>query len=120
MPRDYRKIKAWELADDLAVLVYQVTEAFPSRERYSLVEQMRKSAVSVAANIAEGSARETQRDYLHFLVTARASLSELGYYVHLTQRLGFLQNGQAEKLDSFRRETAYTLQGLIRSVRQQI
>ena len=91
MPRDYRRIKAWQLADDLAVAVYVATESFPGYERYRLVDQMRRAAVSVAANIAEGSARDSQRDYLHFLTMARSSLSELGYYIHLAHRLDFLR-----------------------------
>ena len=58
--RDYRKIEAWQLADDLAVAIYRLSNGLPREEIYGLTSQMRRSAVSVAANIVEGSARETE------------------------------------------------------------
>ena len=81
--RDYTKIEAWKLADDLTVLIYQITKAFPKEELYGLTSQLRRAAASVPANIAEGSARGTNKDYLHFLFIARASLTEAHYFVHL-------------------------------------
>ena len=64
--RDYRKIDAWKLADDLTVAIYQLTRVFPKEELYGLTSQLRRAACSVPANIAEGSARESQKEYLHF------------------------------------------------------
>src|SRR5437867_2666267 len=80
MARDFKKIKAWQKADDLAVNVYEITRTFPKEEIYGMTSQMRRAAISVAANIAEGSARNTVRDYLHFLNLAEASLIEVEYY----------------------------------------
>ena len=88
--RDYTKIEAWKLADDLTVAVYEVTRSFPREEIYGLVSQIRRAAYSVPANIAEGSARGTQRDYLHFLYIARGSLTETQYFIHLAHRLHYL------------------------------
>ena len=65
--RDYTKIKAWQLADDLTVAIYQSTRSFPKDEIYSLTSQLRRAAYSVPANIAQGSSRESKKDYLHFL-----------------------------------------------------
>ena len=74
MARGFLDIKAWQFADDLAVDVYQTTTSFPSDQRYSLTNQMQRAAVSVAANIAEGSGRRTIADYLRFLYIAKGSL----------------------------------------------
>ena len=68
--RDYTKIEGWKMADDLPVEVYQVTKRFPREELCSLTNQLRRSGYSVAANIVEGSACESLKDYLHFLCSA--------------------------------------------------
>jgi four helix bundle protein len=74
--RDYTKIQAWKLADDLTVSIYERTRLFPKEELYGLTSQLRRAAFSVPANMVEGSSRESKQDYLHFLYIARASLSE--------------------------------------------
>jgi four helix bundle protein len=68
MDRDYTKIKAWQLSDELALLVYKTTEKFPKSEILGLTSQMRRAFVSVPANIVEGSARKSKNEYLQFLV----------------------------------------------------
>jgi hypothetical protein len=65
--RDYTKIEAWRLADDLTVAVYERTRRFPREEIYGLTSQLRRAAYSVPANIVEGASRESKKDYLHFL-----------------------------------------------------
>ncbi len=65
--RDYTKIEAWKLADDLTVAVYERTRSFPREEIYGLTAQLRRASYSVPANIVEGSSRDSQKDYLHFL-----------------------------------------------------
>lgn len=87
---DYTKIEAWMKADDLVIAVYELTRKFPKEELYGLTAQLRRAAYSVPANIAEGSARESKRDYLHFLYIARGSLTEVQYFAHLAYRLGYL------------------------------
>ena len=74
--RDFRKIEAWQLADDLAVAVYDATKAFPKEELYGITSQMRRAVTSVAANIVEGAARESAKDCAHFLQIARANSSK--------------------------------------------
>ncbi|HWH71018.1 MAG TPA: four helix bundle protein, partial [Candidatus Sulfotelmatobacter sp.] len=88
--RNYTKIEAWKLADDLTVAIYERTGTFPKEELYGLISQIRRAAYSVPANIAEGASRESKRDYLHFLYIARSSLSETHYFIHLAGRLGYL------------------------------
>ena len=117
--RDYTKIEAWKLADDLTVLIYEVTRAFPKEELYGLTSQLRRAAASAPANIAEGSARGTNKDYLHFLYIARASLTEAHYFVHLSKRLGYVEDQQHAELESLFRRTFACLIGLIAAVEKE-
>ena len=114
--RRFRSIKAWQRADDLVASMYDVTRTFPKDELYGLISQMRRAAVSVAANIVEGSSRRSRREYLQFLSVAKASLSELSYYLHLSSRLAYLTATQFADLDGMCEETARTLYGLTQSV----
>ena len=117
--RDYRKIDAWKLADDLTVAVYEKTRAFPREEMYGLTSQVRRAAYSVPENIAEGSSREGKRDYLHFLCIARGSLSEAQYFVHLAHRLGYLSPSDADALAAQTSAAFACLHGLIRAVEKE-
>lgn len=114
--RDYTKIEAWQLADDFTVAVYQRTRSFPREELYGLTSQIRRAACSVPANIVEGSARDSKKDYLHFLYIARASLAETQYFVHLGRRLGYLSEGESADLISQGRRTFGCLHGLIQAM----
>lgn len=114
--RDYTKISAWKLADDLTVAIYEKTRSFPREELYGLTSQLRRAVSSVPANIVEGSARETQKDYLHFLHIARASLSETQYFVHLARRLGYLAEENASVLHGQTKQVFACLHGLIQAV----
>ena len=113
MPRDYTKIKAWQLADRLALLVYKATKTFPKSEVWALTSQMRRSAVSVAANIVEGAARKNRNEYLQFLYIAISSLAELTYYIRFTKELEYLDTKTYEELSAKAQEGLRTLQGLI-------
>lgn len=117
--RDYTKIEAWRLADDLAVEVYAQTRDFPREELYGLTAQLRRAATSVPTNIVEGSARGTLRDYLHFLHIARASLSETQYHIHLSRRLDYLDDARATALQNRIRQTFACLHGLITAVERE-
>ena len=118
--RDYTKIKAWVLADDLTVEIYKATKSFPKDEMYALTSQIRRAAYSVPANIVEGSSRSSQKDYLHFLYIARGSLSETRYFVHLSNRLGYMGTEQTHQLTKQAEEASKTLVGLIRAVEKEV
>lgn len=116
--RDHKKLRAFELADELALLVYRNTVGFPSEEKFGLVSQMRRAAVSVPSNIVEGCARNTSSDYIRFLDIAYGSVRELEYQISLALRLGFLTRESSVDLENKCIETAKVLNGLIRSLRQ--
>jgi four helix bundle protein len=117
--RDYTKIKAWQLADDLTVEIYRETKHFPRDEVYALTSQIRRAAYSVPANITEGSSRNSHKDYLHFLYIARGSLSETRYFIHLSERLGYFTKDQAQSLTGQAEEASKTLVGLIQAVEKE-
>lgn len=117
--RDYSKIAAWKLADDLTVAVYEHTKGFPREELYGLTSQLRRASYSVPANIAEGASRESKKDYLHFLHISRGSLSETQYFIHLSLRLGYLSAAAGENLMSQTKQTFACLHGLIRAVEKE-
>jgi four helix bundle protein len=116
--RDHTKLKAFQLADALAVSVYKETANFPKAEQYGLTLQLRRSAVSVPSNIVEGCARQSEADYLHFLDIAYASARELDYQLSLAVRLGHLPDSAYTALASAATETAKVLSGLIRALRR--
>jgi len=115
--RDHTKLRAFELADEIAMLIYQVTRGFPKEEIYGLTSQMRRAAISVPSNIVEGCARESQADYLRFLEIAFGSLRELHYQCNLSNRLGYLKR-DFSALDLKIQETEKVLGALIRSMRK--
>jgi four helix bundle protein len=120
MARDFTKIQAWKLADDLTVDVYTATKQFPREELYGLTSQLRRAASSIPANIAEGSNRSSQKDYLHFLSVASGSLAEVRYFLHLSKRLGYLSESEYKKLSTPAEETSKTLAGLMSAIQKQI
>jgi four helix bundle protein len=117
--RDYTKIEAWKLADDLTVAVYERTRSFPKEEIYGLTSQLRRASYSVPANIVEGSSRESKKDYLHFLYIARGSLPETQYFIHLAGRLGYLSSDEVASLHGQTKLTFGCLHGLIRAVEKE-
>ena len=91
----HRDLVVWQKSMDLAVLVYRLSQKFPSSEAYRLVSQMTRSAVSVPANIAEGHARSSRKDYSHFLSVAKGSLMETETYLMLSVRLRYITEDDA-------------------------
>ncbi len=116
--RDHTQLKVFKLADGLALKIYRVSNLFPASEVYGLQSQVRRAAVSIAANIVEGCARHTEAEYLRFLDIAYGSARELQYEIGLAIRLGFLRDEIAQQLDSECTSTAKALNALIMSIRQ--
>ena len=116
--RDHRNLRAFQLADELAFLVYQDTKDFPREEMFGLTAQIRRSAVSVPSNIVEGCGRQSEADLVRFLDIANGSLRELQYQLSLASRLGYLPHAsQLQGDQSLVFETGRVLYGLLRSFR---
>lgn len=115
--RDHSKRRAFQLADELALLVYRHTDQFPQHEHFGLRSQLRRSAISTPSNIVEGCARHSEADYLRFLDIAYGSARELEHQLSLAHRLGYISHDRYRQLDGHSVETAKVLAGLIRAVR---
>ena len=116
--RDHTKLKAFVLADEVAVLIYRITIQFPKEEIYGLTSQMRRSGVSVPSNIVEGCARESQVEYLRFLEIAFSSLWELHYQFGLAVRLGYSKEPDTSSCEMKIKETEIVIAALIRAIRK--
>lgn len=120
MGRDFKKIAAWQKADEMALKIYEITKLFPKDEVHGLTSQLRRAAVSVPANIAEGASRNHKKEYLRFLHFAKSSLSEVDYYLHLSRRLGYLSETSYKECFLMKEEVAKTLHGLMNAVRSEV
>ncbi len=118
MGRHYKDLAAWQKAMQIVELVYTATGEFPKHELYGLAIQMRRAAVSVPSNIAEGQARFSKRDFRHFLRTSRGSLAELETQVLVAQRLKYIDRISAENILCCIDEVSRILSGLISSISQ--
>lgn len=95
--QSHRDLIVWQKGMDLAVEVYALTKRLPATENFRMIGQITRSVVSVPANIAEGRARSTRKDYANFLAIAQGSLAETETYILLSIRLGYLTDEQADK-----------------------
>ena len=112
--RNFRDLIAWQKAMKLAQVTYEMTSEMPASERFGLIEQMRRAAVSSPSNIAEGHARQTRRDYLRHLRIARGSLAELATQYELALNLEMIKPHSI--MSALLEEEDRVLQGLIRSL----
>jgi four helix bundle protein len=120
MTRSYRDLVAWKKAMRLVLEVYRATQVFPKDELYGLTSQLRRAAVSVPSNIAEGQARYSRREFQHFLNNARGSLAEVETQILLARELAYLAPDQAALLLSKAAELGRVLNGLLASLKKEI
>ena len=96
--QDYRKLSVWQKSHELTLEVYKVSADFPKGELYGLTSQIRRAAYSVPSNIAEGCGRGSEKDFLRFLLIAYGSISELSYFLILSEDLGYMSKEAGEEL----------------------
>ena len=118
--KPHKRLEAWRKNMDLVVRIYQATARFPAEERFGLVSQIRRAALSVPSNVAEGAARGSSRFFTSALQIARASLSELDTQIIIAQRLGYLSERELEGLTASVEEIERIVNGLISSVRRRL
>jgi four helix bundle protein len=116
MKKDFRELVVWQKAMELVTEVYRASRAFPKEEMYGLTSQLRRAAVSIPSNIAEGQARPNRGEFLQALGYAKGSLAEVETQVLLAQNLGYLPPPVANQLLERLAEVARLLNGLIHSL----
>jgi four helix bundle protein len=112
MAKSFRELKVWNRAIELTTLVYATTAKFPKAEIYGLSSQMRRAAVSIASNIAEGSARGTRKDFKQFVMIARGSNCELQTQLVIASRLAFCRTEKIKEAEEISHEIGQMLSGL--------
>jgi four helix bundle protein len=118
--KGFRDLIVWQKAMNFVVQVYQVTSAFPSDERFGLTSQLRRCAVSIPSNIAEGHGREGTREFLNFLAIAYGSLNEAQTQIMIGERLGYIPADAGTNLLEMAAEVARLLNGLKHSLRTKL
>jgi four helix bundle protein len=118
--KDYRDLIVWQKAMGLVETIYCTTKAFPRDEIYGLTSQIRRAAVSIPSNIAEGNGRNTTRDYIHFLGMAYGSVKEVETQVLIAERLQYIDPNSSVQLIQMTTEVARLLSGLMNSLKQKV
>jgi four helix bundle protein len=112
----FESLRAWQAAQALALAIYRATAKWPDHERFGMVAQSRRAAVSVSAKIAEGSAKRGNREFHRFLDIANGSLAEVEVYLLLAKELGYLSQSSWGELEALRDHAGMLTWGLYRSV----
>jgi four helix bundle protein len=98
--KSYRDLRVWQSGMDLVVMIYEISDEFPSKEVYGLTSQIRRAAISVPSNIAEGHTRESTKEYLHHLSIAQASLAEMETQIEIAFRLKYCGQDELDKIQA--------------------
>jgi len=115
--KTHKDLEVWKLSIELTEMVYKLTSSFPKSEMYGIVDQMRRAAVSIPSNIAEGAARQTDKEFTQFLFISQGSCAELETQLIISEKLKFINNKAVEINDKLS-QIMKMLSGLIRSVRR--
>lgn len=118
--KNYRDLVAWQKEMEMARSIYKITEQFPSQENFGLTTQLRRAAVSVSSNIAEGEGRGSRQDFIRFLYIAHGSLREAETQILLAGSLEYVNSETVEQVMSLAGEVGRLIQGLIKSLRRRM
>lgn len=118
LPRSHRDLKVWQISLDVTETLYRLTAAWPKHEQYGLVSQVRRAAVSVPANIAEGAGRRTPGEFMHFVGIARGSLAELETLLIVARRLEYVDEPTYRAIFNDLLELGRMATGLLRSLEE--
>jgi four helix bundle protein len=113
MAHPWKDLIVWQKAHELVLKIYKITSSFPKCERFGLVQQIRKSSTSVAANIVEGKSKKTDKEFSAFLFNSRGSLEETRYHLLLAKDLAYIDDNQYETIEELAIEVSYLLNKLI-------
>ena len=118
--QDFRQLEVWQEAMNLVTAVYQYSKGFPKEETYGLTNQLRRAAVSIPSNIAEGQGRRSTKEFLNFLSVARGSLLEVQTQTEIAKRLKYLAESEAKVLEQQAGTVIRLLNGLIRALERKL
>ena len=118
LQKPHKKLDVWKKSIELVQKIYELTKTLPKIEEYGLTNQMRRAAISVPANIAEGAARQTKKEFIQFLHMAQGSLSELDTHIEIAQRLGYVNEVSLRELSALMNDIDKMRTGLIKSLRK--
>lgn len=118
--KGYKRLMVWQRVHELILLIYEDTKKFPAYEQFGLTSQIRRAAVSIGANLVEGQASNSKKDFLNFLNIANRSLVETEYLLEIASDLKYLASNDYLKLDQIRGQIGALLNGLIRSIRDKL
>ena len=113
----FRELNVWKKSMELVKEVYSVLDSFPNQEKFALADQIRRAAVSIPSNIAEGSARNSDKEFLQFLYIARGSKAELETQLEIAEMLGYLKRSQLNEILTLSEEVGKMLNKLISSLK---
>jgi four helix bundle protein len=116
--KDFKELKVWHKAHELTLALYSASKSFPREEIYGLTSQLRRAAVSIGANIAEGCGRRSDGEFIRFLQIARGSASELEYHLLLARDLKFMVQREHQNLESKLSEVQRMLSSLVSAIQK--
>jgi four helix bundle protein len=116
MAHPWKDLIVWQKSHELVLEIYKLTSNFPEKERYGLIQQIRRSSTSVAANIVEGKSKKTDKEFAAFLYNSRGSLEESRYHLLLSKDLEYIDEKQYESLENLATEVSFLINKLIATI----